>query len=71
MKAKAKLTFEPDYAVPPGETLQEVMESLGMTLEELSRRTGLTKQSLIRIFRGDQPISFETADADPGSVSKH
>lgn len=62
MKTKEKLAFKPDYAVSPGETLQEVMESLGMTLEELSRRTGLTKQSLIRIFRGDQPISFETAD---------
>ena len=30
MRAKKKYTFTPDYAVPPGATLQEVMISLGM-----------------------------------------
>ncbi|MGD9874994.1 MAG: helix-turn-helix domain-containing protein [Kiritimatiellia bacterium] len=63
MKAKRTLTYQPDYAVPPGETLREVMESLGMTQQELAIRTGLTAQSLNRIFNGSQPISHETADA--------
>lgn len=62
MKAKERLTFEPDYAVAPGETLREVMESLGMNLKELAHRTGLTEQTLIRIFKGEQPITFETAN---------
>jgi len=54
--------FEPDYAIPPGETLKEVMESLNMSQKELAVRTGLTVQSLNRIFKGNQPISYETAN---------
>jgi len=61
MKALKKHAYAPDYAVPPGETLQEVMESLGMTQRELAMRTGLTVQSLNRIFKGEQPISYDTA----------
>jgi plasmid maintenance system antidote protein VapI len=63
MKAKRTLAYRPDYAIPPGETLMEVMESLGMTQQELGIRTGLTVQSLNRIFKGEQPISYGTADA--------
>jgi len=62
MKAKRQYRFEPDYAVLPGQTLQEVMESLDMGQKELAVRTGLTVQSLIRIFKGDQPISYVTAN---------
>lgn len=57
-----KYTFEPDYAVAPGDTLLEVMESLEMTQKDLAVRTGLTEQTLTRIFKGDQPISYETAN---------
>jgi len=38
------------------------MESLNMSQKELAIRTGLTVQSLNRIFKGDQPISYETAN---------
>jgi HTH-type transcriptional regulator/antitoxin HigA len=62
LKAKKKYTFEPDYAVPPGETLKETIEFLGMTQKELSARTGLSVQSLNRILKGEQPISYETAN---------
>jgi HTH-type transcriptional regulator/antitoxin HigA len=62
MKHKKKYGFTPDYAVPPGKTLQEIMASLGMTQREMAMRTGLTVQTLIRIFKGDQPISYETAN---------
>lgn len=62
MKHKKKYGFVPDYAVPPGKTLQEVMASLGMSQREMAMRTGLTVQTLIRIFKGDQPISYETAN---------
>jgi addiction module HigA family antidote len=54
--------FEPDYAIPPGETMREVMESLGMSQKELAGRTDLTVQSLNRIFKGTQPITYETAN---------
>ena len=62
MKALRKHTFEPDYAVPPGESVKETMEALGMTQRELADRTGLTVQTLNRIFKGEQPISYETAN---------
>jgi transcriptional regulator with XRE-family HTH domain len=60
--ARKKYEFKPDYAVPPGDTLLEVMESLGMTQKELAIRTGLTEQTLTRIFKGEQPVSYETAN---------
>lgn len=62
LTAKRKYGFKPDYAIPPGETLKEVMESLSMKQKELAIRTGLTVQSLNRIFKGSQPISYETAN---------
>jgi len=61
MNNKNKYTFDPDYAVPPGQTLEEVIESLGMTQKELALRTGLTEQSIIRILSGEQPITYDTA----------
>ena len=62
MSRNKKYIYEPDYAVPPGETLEEVMESLGMTQKDLALRTGLTVQTLNRIFKGEQPITYETAN---------
>jgi len=62
MKAKKQFEFQPDYAVCPGETLQEVMESFDMSQKELAVRTGLTVQSLNRIFKGEQPITYESAN---------
>ena len=59
MSAHKKYYFEPDYAVAPGETLREVMESRNMSQKELSIRTGLTVQTLNRIFKGDQPIGSD------------
>lgn len=57
-----KYEFEADFAVPSGETLQEVMESLGMGQKELAIRIGLTVQSLHRIFKGEQTITYETVN---------
>ncbi len=62
LTAQKKYEFTPDYAVPPGDTLLEAMESLEMTQKELAMRTGLTEQTLTRIFKGEQPISYETAN---------
>lgn len=62
MIANRQNPFEPDYAVPPGATLEETMESLGMSQRDLADRTGLTVQTLNRIFKGEQPITYETAN---------
>ena len=52
----------PNYAVAPGETLGEVIESLSMTQKELATITGMTEQAIICILKGSQPITFETAN---------
>lgn len=62
MKASKRYIYEPDYAVVPGETLKETIESLNMTQKDLAVRTGLTEQTIIRIFKGEQPITYETAN---------
>ncbi|HNW83302.1 MAG TPA: HigA family addiction module antitoxin [bacterium] len=62
MEALKRFAYEPDYAIAPGETLKETMESFNMTQKELATRTGLTEQTIIRIFKGDQPITYETAN---------
>jgi len=62
LESKKGFGFEPDYAIPPGVTLKEVMESLNMTQKELAIRTGVTVQTLNRIFKGEQPISYETSN---------
>ncbi|NLN72545.1 MAG: HigA family addiction module antidote protein [Thermoplasmatales archaeon] len=53
---------DPNYAVAPGETLQEVLESLGMSKKELALRCSLTEQTINRICRGEQPITYESAE---------
>lgn len=62
MKAMKKYRFEPDYAVLPGDTLLEVLESQDMTQKDLAIRTGLTVQTISRIISGEQPISYATAN---------
>ena len=43
-------TFSPDYAVPPGETLQETIDALGLSQKELSERTGLADKTINQII---------------------
>ena len=62
MAAKQLYAFKPDYAIPPGETLEETMEAMGMTQHEMAERTGLPVQTLNRILKDEQPITCETAN---------
>lgn len=61
-KAKKAYQYEPDYAVPPGETLREVLDALGMKQRELADRTGLTEQTISRISNAEQPVTADTAN---------
>ena len=53
--------YEPDYAVPPGETLREMIDALGMTQKELAIRTGLATKTVGRIIKGIDAITHQTA----------
>lgn len=53
--------FKPDYAVPPGWTLEEALEERSMSQAELARHTGLSEKHISQIIKGDAPISVDTA----------
>ena len=50
-----------DLAIPPGEYLEEVLDELGMTKDELARRMSRPPSKLSPIFKGDKAITPDTA----------
>jgi len=61
MSKDKKNQFIPDYAVPPGETLLETLEAIGMSQAELAERTGRPKKTINEIIKGKTAITPETA----------
>lgn len=53
--------YEPDYAVPPGQTLQETIDSLGIDQRELASRAGLSAKHVNQIIKGVAPLTQDTA----------
>lgn len=54
--------FSPDYAVPPGETLLEVLEISKISLEELSESLELAMSEIESLISGTLPITSEIAE---------
>ncbi|MEW2354898.1 HigA family addiction module antitoxin [Spirillospora sp. NPDC029432] len=52
---------EPDYAVPPGETVREFLDDLGMTQRQLAARLGLTPKHVNQLIQGLVPLSPDVA----------
>lgn len=53
--------YEPSDVSPPGETLQETIEALGMTQADLAERMGRPKKTINEIVQGKAAITPETA----------
>jgi HTH-type transcriptional regulator/antitoxin HigA len=53
--------FEPSYAVPPGETLVDLLEDHEMSQTDLSRRLGISLKHLNQVVNGGASISAELA----------
>ncbi len=53
--------FRPMIAIPPGETIKENMEFLGMSQKELAARMGITEKHLSNILTGKASITYDTA----------
>lgn len=53
--------YRPDSVSPPGDTLQELLEHLGMSQSELAERTGRPKKTINEIVNGKAAITPETA----------
>lgn len=52
---------EPEHVLPPGATLQEVLDDKGMSQSDLARRTGLSTKHVNQIVRGNAAVTAETA----------
>lgn len=51
--------FNSGVAIPPGETLQEVLDDLGMSQKELAERMGITPKHINKIIKGTAAISYD------------
>ena len=58
---KNETSFMPTQAIPPGETIKENMDFLGMSQKELALRLDMTPKHLCNILNGKAPITYETA----------
>ena len=56
-----KNEYNPDFVTPPGETLLETLEVIGMSQAEFAERTGRPKKTVNEIIRGKASITPETA----------
>ncbi len=50
-----------DIPIPPGEYLEEVLDELGMTKDELAKRMNRPAPKLSAIFKGEKAITPDTA----------
>jgi len=57
----SRTAYSPDVAIPPGETLLEMLETVGMTQDELASRTGTPIETIHGIVEGRAAITPDTA----------
>ncbi|WP_329245499.1 ImmA/IrrE family metallo-endopeptidase [Streptomyces pseudovenezuelae] len=55
------VAYDPDSARPPGETLKEQLDALGIPQADLARRTGLSTKHINQIVQGTAVLTPETA----------
>lgn len=61
MIRKIQNQYNPNYASPPGETLLETLQTIGMSQAELAERTGRPKKTINEIIKGKASITPDTA----------
>ncbi len=54
-------TFEPDWLSPPGDTVADALEELGMSQADLARRTGFSKKHINGLIKGKVAITADAA----------
>jgi addiction module HigA family antidote len=58
---EVKHRYLPEDRTPPGDSLAETLEVVGMSQAELAQRVGLSRKTVNEIVQGKAPISAETA----------
>ena len=61
MVNNGELKYKPDFVTPPGETLEEILETIGMSQVDLARRMGRPIKTINEIIKGKTGITPETA----------
>lgn len=61
MSNQTKNEFNPDYAIHPGEILEETLQARGISNAELAARSGITPKHISQIINGKSPITTPTA----------
>ena len=56
-----KNEYHPDVVSPPGETLAETLEEIGMSQSDLARRMGRPLKTINEIVQGKAAITADTA----------
>ncbi len=59
--AHARYPYDPNYAVPPGWTLRETIDALGIDQRELAARSGLSARHVNQVIKGLVPLTHDTA----------
>jgi HTH-type transcriptional regulator/antitoxin HigA len=54
-------SYEPDEAIPPGATLDEWLNRLGMSQAQFARRTGLSAKHVNQVIKGSASLSPDVA----------
>src|SRR5437660_1993430 len=53
--------FAPDYVIPPGDTILDLLDEREMTQTDLARRLGVSAKHVNQIVKGSAPISADVA----------
>ncbi|OGC92861.1 MAG: addiction module antidote protein, HigA family [candidate division Zixibacteria bacterium RBG_16_53_22] len=61
MPIQSKYDYKPDYAVHPGEILEETLDAKGITKTEFAERCGLSLKTISQIINGKAPVTAESA----------
>lgn len=57
----ANLILAKELLSPPGDTIQETIDMMGMRQNELAERMGKTESKINDIIKGKEPITVNTA----------
>lgn len=63
--AAQETSFQPNWAIHPGEMLEECLETLGVSQAEFARRADLTPKLVNTILKGHNPVESDAALAKP------
>ena len=57
-----KLTYDPDYRVPPGWVLEERLAAMGLSCAEFAKKCELPMKLIRDIVAGETPMESSIAD---------